>query len=245
MNIRLSSLVAALALIALAVSVGALLSFVFRPQTIAAATNTLPVRQITVIGNGEAKGTPDTASVQLGVQTDAATAREALNANNSQMQSLIAKLKELGIADKDMQTSNLSISPRYDSTGREVTGYQVSNMLSITIREVSKASDLLDQVVDAGANNIWGISFNIDNPTALQQTAREQALTDARARAEAMAKAIGATVGQVLSVTENIGNPSPVMYRAEMAATDAAGSVPVQAGEQTITAQVQVTFELQ
>lgn len=245
MNIRLSSLVAALALIALAVSVGALLSFVFRPQTIAAATNTLPVRQITVIGNGEAKGTPDTASVQLGVQTDAATAREALNANNSQMQSLIAKLKELGIADKDMQTSNLSISPRYDSTGREVTGYQVSNMLSITIREVSKASDLLDQVVDAGANNIWGISFNIDNPTALQQTAREQALTDARARAEAMAKAIGATVGQVLSVTENIGNPSPVMYRAEMAAADTAGSVPVQAGEQTITAQVQVTFELQ
>lgn len=246
MNIRLSSLVAALALIGLAVSVGALLSFVLRPQTIAAQTTNTPARQITVIGNGDAKGTPDTANVQLGVQTDGTTAREAMTTNNGQMQALIAKLKESGVADKDMQTSNLYISPRYDDKGRDVIGYTVNNMLNVTIREVSKAGELLDKVVDAGANNIWGMSFSIDDPTTLQGAAREKAIADARTRAEAMAKAAGATVGQVISITENIGSTPPVVYEQRMAAgaaTDTA-SVPVQTGEQTITAQVQITFEL-
>lgn len=245
MNGRFSTLVAAVALVALVIATGALVALLIRPQTIAAATSGTPVRQITVVGAGDAKGTPDTATVQLGVQTEAATSREALTANNTQMQALIAKLKEQGIADKDLQTSNVSIYPRYDNDGRNITGYQVSNMLTVTIRNVSQTGDLLDKVVDAGANNISGVSFSIADPAALEQTARDAAIANARARAEAMAKAIGGTVGQVLSITENIGSqpPVPMMERAQMA--DSAGSVPIQTGEQTINAQVQVTFELQ
>lgn len=246
MNIRFSTLAGAFGLATLAVAVGALIAVWSRPQSIVAATNTSPVRQITVVGKGEAKATPDTASVQLGVQSEAETARQALTDNNTQMQAMIAKLKELGVADKDIQTSNISIYPRYDDKGRDVLGYQVSNTVTVTIRNISQTGELLDKVVDAGANSVMGIAFTIDQPNQLEQTAREAAIRDARARAEAMAQTSNSALGQVLSITENIGATPPPIYpmaEARMAA-DAAGSVPIQSGEQTINAQVQITFEL-
>ncbi len=126
---RFPTLTGALALVALAIALGAIVAMVFRPQPIAAATTPAPVRQITVVGKGEAKATPDTARVQIGVQSEAPSAREALTDNNGKMTALIAKLKELGVADKDIQTSNISIYPRYDHNGREVLGYQVNNMV--------------------------------------------------------------------------------------------------------------------
>ncbi len=244
MNGRFITFAAGVALVALVLSVGALMVLLFRPQPVAAQAGAAPIRQITVVGNGEANGTPDTAIVQLGVRTEGATAREALDSNNTQTEALIAKLKELGVADRDLQTSNLSVNPRYDEQGRTVVGYEVSNMLNVTIRNVAQSGALLDQVVDAGANQIWGLSFTIDDPTALQTTARDSAIADARARAEAMAKTAGGTLGTILSISETIGMQPPVpMYaRAEMAQADSA--VPVQPGEQTISAQVQVTFEL-
>lgn len=246
MNMRFSTLAGAFGLATLAVAVGALIAVWSRPPTIVAATDGSPVRQITVVGKGDAKAAPDTASVQLGVQSEAETARQALTDNNTQMQAMIAKLKELGVADKDIQTSNINIYPRYDDKGRDVLGYQVSNTVTVTIRNISQTGELLDKVVDAGANSVMGISFMIDQPNQLEQTAREAAIRDARARAEAMAKTSNSALGQVLSITENIGATPPPVYpmaRAELAA-DAAGSVPVQSGEQTINAQVQITFEL-
>lgn len=247
MNIRFSTLAGAFGLATLAVAVGALIAVWSRPQSIVAATTTSPVRQITVVGKGEAKATPDTASVQLGVQSEAETARQALTDNNTQMQAMIAKIKELGVADKDIQTSNISIYPRYDDKGRDVLGYQVSNTVTVTIRNISQTGELLDKVVDAGANSVMGIAFNIDQPNQLEQTAREAAIRDARARAEAMAQTSNSALGQVLSITENIGATPPPVYpmaAERMMAADAAGSVPIQGGEQTINAQVQITFEL-
>jgi hypothetical protein len=244
---RFPTLTSALALVALAIAIGSVVALWIRPQPIsAAAPAAVPMRQITVVGQGEAKATPDTAMVQIGVQTEALTARQALTDNNTKMTALIAKLKELGVGDKDIQTSNISIYPRYDHEGREVVGYQVGNMVSVKIRNVGQTGALLDQVVEAGANNLSGITFMIDDAKALEQQARDQAIANARTRAEAMAKAAGATVGQVYSITENIGTPPPMpmpMAAAREMATDA--SVPVEAGEQTITAQVQITFELQ
>lgn len=246
MSPRFASLVSALALVALAVTIGALVTLAIRPQTTAAAQNFTSVRQITVVGQGEAKAAPDTTIVQLGVQTDAASAQQALSDNSSRMQALIAKLKELGVADKDMQTSNVSINPRYNNDGKTVEGYQANNSLTVTIRNISQTGALLDQVVAAGANSIGGIGFTINDPSAIQQQARDKAIADARTRANAMAKAAGGTVGQVLAISENIGSAPPVMYRAEMPAANAAvaDSVPVQQGEQTINAQVQISFEL-
>lgn len=246
MNMRLSTLAAAFGLATLAVAVGALIAVWSRPQSIVAATSTSPVRQITVVGKGEAKAAPDTASVQLGVQNESETARQALTDNNTQMQAMIAKIKELGVADKDIQTSNINIYPRYDDKGRDVLGYQVNNTVTVTIRNISQTGELLDKVVDAGANSVMGITFMIDQPSKLEQTAREAAINDARARAEAMAQTSNSALGQVLSITENIGASPPPVYpmaaERQMAADTA--MVPVQSGEQTINAQVQITFEL-
>jgi len=244
MNGRIVTLAAAVALLALILSLGTLAVLLFRPQPVAAQTGATPIRQITVVGTGEATGTPDTAIVQLGVRTEGATAREALNSNNMQMEALTAKLKELGVADRDLQTSNLSVNPRYDEQGRTVVGYEVSNMLSVTIRNVGQTGELLDQVVDAGANQIWGLSFTIDNPAALQSTARDAAIVDARTRAEAMAKTAGGSLGAILNISETIGMQPPVPVYARDMAQAAESAAPVQPGEQTISAQVQVSFEL-
>ena len=222
-----------------AATLGAVLA---RPSvTQAAQANGNVVRQITVIGNGQASGTPDQASVQLGVQSNAQTARAALDDNSTKMNALIAKLKELGIDAKNIQTSNFNVSATYGDNGQTVTGYQVSNTVSVTIKDVSKASDLLDQVVSAGANSIYGINLTIADPKALESKARDAAVADARVRAEAMAKAAGGSVGEVLSISETINSPAPVPMM--MAAADSAAgkaAPPVQAGEQQINAQIQI-----
>lgn len=242
---RNTSLVGAALLVLVSVTLSVLGTLAFRPTTTQAAqASPTDKRSITVVGTGTSKATPDTVTVQVGVQSQAATAREALDQNGASMQALITKLKEAGIADKDLQTSNFGINPTYDNDGRAVTGYQVSNSVTITIREIAKASELLDKVVSAGANNVSGISFGFADTAALQATAREQALANARTRAEGMAKATGGALGQVLIINE-----TPMLTPMSMTNVmfdRAAGQpvAPIQAGEQSIEAQVQVTFEL-
>ena len=216
-----------------------------RPATAQTSVGVPGMRQVTVVGHGEVKGRPDTATVQIGVVTQAQAAKDALAQNTVQAQALQQKLKELGVADKDMQTSSFNISPTYGSDGRQVTGYQVDNTLTVTIRNLDQAGTLLDQVVQAGANNIYGVSFSVDDPKELLGQARKQAMQDAQARAAQLAGAGGAAVGDVLVISENIGAqpiPMPMMARAEDA--QAAQAVPVQPGEQSFSVDVQVTFGL-
>jgi uncharacterized protein len=243
MNSRWNTILATAALMALVVIAGSVVALLLRPQPLAAQTPT-GARQITVVGQGETTGTPDTATVQLGVQTSGESAQQALGENNAQMQALIAKLKELGVAEADIQTSNVSIYPRYNNDGQGINGYDANNSVSVTIRNIRETGALLDQVVQAGANNVGGISFGVDDPSALEQQARDAAIANARQRAEAMAQTVGGGIGQVLSITENIGSAPPVPFAARMEAADTAGSVPIQPGEQTVTAQVQITYEL-
>lgn len=239
MSNRNAVLMSALAL-ALAI-VGIVVGLFARPALAQQVGGGNTPRQVTVVGNGEVLGTPDTATVQVGVETQSATSQEALAQNNSQVQALIAKLKELGIDEKDIQTSNFSVSPTYNETGREITGYRVANSVSVTIRELAKAGALLDEVVKLGANSIYGISFSVADTTALTAQARDKALAEAKVKAEQLARASGATLGQVLAISENVGAAAPVMYRQ---AADAASNVPVQAGQQSISLQIQVTYEL-
>ncbi len=202
------------------------------------------LRQITVVGNGEVQATPDTAQVQIGVETNAATTQEALNQNNQQVANIIARIQELGVAEADIQTSNFNIYANYDENGRQVTGYTVSNIVTVTIRNLTQTGTLLDQVVQAGANRIYGITFSVDDPSQLLVQAREQAVADARAKAQQLAQNSNASIGEILVITENIGSvpPVPMLGRADVG--QGASQVPVQPGEQTFTAQVQVTFEL-
>lgn len=234
---------------------GALLIAVLALGAIGAALITRPVpaqaqavgvtgmRQITVVGNGQVQATPDMANVQIGVETSAPTTQEALAQNNSQAQAIIAKIKELGVDEKDIQTSGFNISPNYDNNGREVTGYSVSNTVNVTIRNLDSAGSLLDQVVQAGANRIYGVNFGLSDPSAAQAQARDKAVADAKARAEQLAQQAGATVGQVLVITESVGS-GPVAPMPAMARADSMAEAPIQAGQQSYSAQVQVTYEL-
>ena len=201
------------------------------------------MRQVTVVGRGEVQTQPDTAMVQIGVQTQATDAKDALAQNTQQTQAVLAKLKELGIADKDLQTSNFSINPMYDNEGRQVTGYTVSNTVSVTIRNLEQAGTLLDQVVQAGANSIYGINFSVSNPETVLNQARTQALQNAQARATQLAQAAGTSAGEVLVITENIGSAPPVPMMARDAA-NTASAAPIQAGQQTLSVEVQVTYAL-
>ncbi len=247
MNGKISTVVTAALIAALVMGAAALGAVFARPTpTQAAQPGGGVVRQITVVGSGEAKAAPDRANIQLGVQSEAQTAREALTDNSTKMAGLIDQLKKLGVADKDIQTSNFNIAPTYEPNGRTVTGYQVNNTVSVIIRNLAGTSDLLDKIVSAGANTVYGMSFDIDNPKALQTTARDAAIADARVRADAIAKAAGGSVGQVLTISETIGSPPQPLMRVGAAADQAAagGAPPVQTGEQTINAQVQITYEL-
>jgi uncharacterized protein YggE len=216
-----------------------------RPTAAQAQSNGVPgMRQITVIGTGEVKVVPDTASVQIGVETTAPTTKDALAQNTAQANAIIEQIKQLGVAEKDIQTSGFNISPTYSSDGREVTGYTVSNQVSVVIRDLAQAGTLLDQVVQAGANRIYGVSFTVADPAAALAQARDKAVADAKARADQLAKGTGATVGQVLVISENVGAASPVPMPMMDRVAGAGGAPPIQAGEQSYSAQVQITYEL-
>jgi uncharacterized protein YggE len=203
------------------------------------------MRQVTVVGHGEVKGAPDTATVQIGVETEAATAKDAQAQNSAQAQAVQDQLTKLGVDAKDLQTSNFSINPTYGTDGRQVTGYRVSNMVTVKIRQLDQAGTLLDQVVQAGANSVYGVSFSVENPEALLDQARKAAIENAKARATQLAGASGSAIGDVLVISENVGAqpiPMPMLARAEGAQADQAA--PVQPGEQSFNVDVQVTFGL-
>lgn len=212
----------------------------------AQATEVTGMRQITVIGEGEAGAAPDTAHVEIGVETQAPTSSAAISQNSAQVSAVIARLQELGIAEADIRTSNLGLYAIYGEQPAEITGYNANNTVHVVIRDLAQASTLLDEVVQVGANRIYGLHFRVADPAALQAEARGKALENARTRAEQMAQASGASLGEVLVITENIGEQNPVPFGrgGGAAVTEMAADVPVQEGEQQVHARIQVTFAL-
>ncbi len=208
-----------------------------------------PPRTITIVGHGEARLVPDLAVITLGVMNSAATAREALDANNAAMNSVMAGLKSAGISPNDMQTSNFTISPRYDfgQDNRQpprVVAYDVSNTVTITVRKLDSLGAVLDQTVSQGSNQINGIMFSASEPGPSQDEARKAAVVDAQRKAKLFADAAGIRLGDIVSLSEVISNPQPVpTYRKTMQA-DAASSVPIAQGEQTIAVDVNIVWEI-
>jgi uncharacterized protein YggE len=205
-------------------------------------------RTITVVGVGKVSLVPDIAQLNVGAEDTANTVAEAKAKVDSQMAAILAALKETGIADKDIQTSNYSIyyeqqvsQSNQESSSTERGGvYHVSNTLLVTVRDVSKAGDVLDTLVKAGANQVYGVSFTVSDEVKWQSQAREKAMADARARAEELARLSGVEVGQVQAVSEVIGGASyPVA--AERGLGGGGGIVP---GEQELSMQVQVTYTI-
>lgn len=241
--------IASAAFVFVVAAIAATATFLMTAQPVAAQDE--PPRVITVSGMGEATARPDQATVNLGVLSEATTAREALSANNAAMQAVFDQLTQIGIPEENIQTSNFSISPQYppyrpngESEPHRIIGYQVSNMVSVLFEDLDDLGPGLDAIVSSGANQLYGISFSISETDDLLMAARADAVADARAKAEVLAEAAGVTLGRVLNISEGGASyPQPMMYaRAEMAMDS---SVPVAAGQQTLSANVSMTFEIE
>lgn len=210
---------------------------------------------IAIEGRGEVRAAPDMATINSGVTTQGATAREALDANTVAMDELISTLKEAGIEPRDIQTSGFSVTPNYvysdarDENGYtlppRIDGYQVSNTVTVVVRDLEDLGGILDQSVTVGANTVNGISFSVADPSDLLDEARKLAFADARHKAELYAGVAGVELGDLESVSEradyNGPQPYPMYARAEMSA---AAPVPVEAGELTFAITVNVAWDL-
>jgi len=206
-------------------------------------------RTITMSGEGSAKSAPDEANLSAGVTSDGKTAILALGANSRAMNAVFATLKKLGIADKDIQTSNFSLSPQYEtykpgtSGPQRIVGYEVSNTVDVTVEDMSRTGAVLDALVSSGSNQIGGISFSIRDTTALLAKAREAAVKDAILRAHTYADAAGVTLGPILSIQEGGSEQPRPMYKAM--AMMAAAPPPIAGGEQAVSASVSITWQIQ
>lgn len=206
--------------------------------------------RLDITATGEATRVPDIATISAGVITRAATARAALEQNAARMDRVRAALKRAGIADRDIQTSNISLNPEYhyvQDQPPKLTGYTASNQVSVRFRDIAKSGDILDALVAEGANSINGPSLTIDKPEEALDEARTKALGIGRARAEIYARALGMRVVRLVSVSESGGSypvppPMPVMMEARAQGNYATKIDP---GEQKVSVTLGMTFELQ
>jgi uncharacterized protein len=197
-------------------------------------------RVVTVTGEATVSVAPDLSIIRLGVTSQGKTAREANDANARQMTAVIAALKATGIGDGDVQTSHLSIQPQYDTSKpgtARLTGFQATNQVTVKIHAIDKLPDILDKAIGAGANEMSGIEFMVTERSKLLDQARSEAMADARRKAAIYAKAADVKVGHVVAITEaGAATAPPIVMRA--------GGVPIVPGEQTLHAQVTVSYEL-
>lgn len=200
-------------------------------------------RRITVTGRGEATAVPDIAIMSIGVETEAAAPSEALSENATRMTAVMTRLKDAGIADKDIQTSQLGIWPIYADRQqpRKTVAYRVSNQVTVTLRDIKRMGEVLDHTVTDGANSVNGPTFSVAEPLPFLQAARDAAVKDAIAKAKRYAKTAGVSLGEIISIDE--GGAGQVMAR-QMRAEAMAASTPVAAGENTFSASVTTVFAI-
>lgn len=213
----------------------------------AAQADSAPPHTLTMTGQGEVAGTPDTVRISAGVTVRAATAAEALRADSAQMARVFKALKAMGVPDRAIQTSQFSISPQYtdgNTQPQRLIGYEVTNQVTVTVtlNNVDKLGPALDALVAAGANRINNIAFSIRDSAALLTQARQAAVADAMAKAQIYAKAAGVTLGPILSISvDSSAMPRPVRM---MALREPAPPPPIAAGEQSLDANVTIVWEI-
>ncbi|RED18740.1 SIMPL domain-containing protein [Pontivivens insulae] len=208
-----------------------------------------PARTVTVSGSGSVAAAPDLATINVGVVEQAASASDALRLNNGAMTALFNVLDAAEIDGADRQTQGISLQPVYDNRssvggeGPRIVAYSASNALTIRVRDLRVLGKVLDDLAQAGANRINGISFGIAETEALMNEARQLAVEDAMARAALYVETAGATLGPVITINEQggFGGPRPEM----MAMSRMADNVPVAAGEVGISAQVSIVFGIE
>ena len=216
----------------------------FNARTGMAADNDKIERTVSVSASGSVAVEPDIAQISAGVVTEADSAKDAIGRNSAVMSKLIDGLKAAGIAAKDIQTKTLNIEPRYtlpkDGRAATINGYRVLNQVRLTVREVKRLGEILDQAIALGANQINSIAFDVSKMETLKDEARKQAMENARRRAELYAKAAGGELGPVLRIAEKLGDLQPV-FDGRMAMR---ASVPIEAGTRDLEVEVHVTYAL-
>lgn len=203
------------------------------------------VRQITVTGEGRVNAAPDMAVLQLGVSREARKASDAMREASKAAAAVLAQVEKAGIEARDVQTANVSLSPRWqndNNTAPRVVGYIASNDLTVRVRDLDSLGALMDGVVSDGANQMNGLSFDIAEPRPLQDQARQAAVADARSQAELLAQAAGVSLGVVMTISES-GGFRPPMAMARGAMMDSS-AVPIAAGELELNASVTIVFSI-
>jgi uncharacterized protein YggE len=227
-----------------------ILSLAATPLTSAAAQQVSSTgTRLDVVATGEVTRVPDLVRISTGVVTQAPTASAAITQNAQQMASVRAALRRAGIADRDIQTSALSLHPdhRHDNAGRSpvLIGYRARNEVSVRFRDIANTGKIIDALVAQGANQINGPMLSIEKPESALNEARAAALQKARGRAEMYARTLGKRVGRIVSVSEGGGNFIPSrMYGESRAAMDVQ-STSIDPGEQTLSVSLSVSFELE
>ena len=196
---------------------------------------------------GETHAAPDIATINLGVQTEALSAAEALRQNRTQMSATIAALKAQGVLAKDIQTSGLNLNPQYafHDNERHLTGYQASNEVTIIVRDLTKLGATVDAVVAAGANQVNGVNFSLSDPQHAEDEARRAAVKALEAKAALYAEAAGYHVARLVSLSDTAANPTvvrPMMMEARVKGAPVA--TPTEPGELDVTAIVSAVYEL-
>ncbi|MCK0128730.1 SIMPL domain-containing protein [Erythrobacter sp. F6033] len=220
----------------------------------AAATNVEieaegPIIELTV--SEQVKTAPDTVTIGAGVTSEARTAVEALRQNSVEMRQVIERIKSLGVDEKDIQTTGINLNARYDynrNTQQQVfRGYQVSNRVNVKLRDIDETGRVLDALVSAGATDLNGPTFLIDDDTAAKDEARKRAIATAQQRAEAYAEMLGYDGVEVLSISEAISRSGPMpqmMARSGIAEESADASAPVQPGQVSTGVNITITYEM-
>ncbi len=219
----------------------------------ASAQSQEPLRTVTVIGAAQISVAPDKAVITLGARHSAKSAADALALTSEAVAAILSQMAEMGVAQRDMQTSSLNLNPvwrqgkRYDDEGfsQAPVGFEASNTVTVTLRDLDNLGAVLDRVARDGANSFSGFRFGLVDPQPIQDRAREGAVQDARRKAELYARAAGVRLGNVVMITEELGGGGrgfapPVM---EMAASRS-GAVPIAQGDVTQSAQVKIIYAL-
>lgn len=225
------------------------------PAAAPARADDASARTLSLTGRAEVRAAPDMAVISAGTVSEANTAREALSANNETMAAVLKTIAAAGVAEKDIQTSNFSIQPKYTYPPRasdgaqeapKIDGYTVSNTVTVLVRNLDRLGAVMDAVVSSGVNQMNGLNFTIAEPEPLRNEARKAAVADALARAQLYADAAGVKLGPIRSISEQaqVRPPQP-MARMAMEAAAADAAVPIAQGEQVIEATVNIVWGLE
>jgi hypothetical protein len=207
---------------------------------------------IIISETGEVYAKPDLAVVIFSVIKEAKTVAEATSENTETMNDIIQAIKDQGVVDKDLKTVSFNLSPRYEYTDdtfskRILVGYEVSQQLEVKIRDMEKIGTVIEKATSAGANDVSGLQFTVDNEEGLKKEARTQAIEKAKAKAQELTSQLGVKLGKVITFSENFFVPyyDTRVYLEKAAGMGGGGSVPnIQTGENTITATVTINYEI-